>query len=81
MRKIILAILTWGLLSGFTSSKIQATTNDFSQNFADSTLRVDYVFGGGPEGIHIMLDKQSKSEGWAGRRSNLKGEPHMVMAQ
>ena len=34
----------------------------FCKNFADSTLRVDYIFGGGPSGIHIMLDSQSKSD-------------------
>lgn len=48
---------------------------EFSRNFSDSTLRIDYVFGGGPSGIHVMLDKQSKSAGWAGRRHNLKDVP------
>lgn len=48
----------------------------FSKNFSDSTLRVDYIFGGGPSGIQVMLDKQSKSAGWAGRRNNLKRAPY-----
>ena len=32
---------------------------DFNENFCDSTLRVDYIFGGGPGGINLMLDAQS----------------------
>ena len=49
----------------------------FCKNFADSTLRVDYIFGGGPSGIHIMLDSQSKSAGWYGRRAHLKEAPYL----
>ena len=48
---------------------------DFNQNFSDSTLRVDYIFGGGPDGLKIMLDSQSKQAGWAGRRTRLEGVP------
>ncbi len=48
---------------------------DFNENFCDSTLRIDYVFGGGPDGIKIMLDSQSKQKGWAGRKSRLKEVP------
>lgn len=50
---------------------------NFCKNFADSTLRVDYIFGGGPSGIHIMLDGQSKSEGWYGRRARLNQLPYL----
>jgi len=38
---------------------------------------VDYIFGGGPSGIHIMLDSQSKSAGWYGRRAHLKEAPYL----
>lgn len=48
---------------------------DFNQHFCDSTLRVDYVFGGGPEGVRVLLDRQSKSAGWAGRRHRLAETP------
>lgn len=78
MKKIwnkgILAVLS---VVAMTPSVFCAEKEEFSKNFADSTLRIDYIFGGGPSGINIMLDKQSKVAGWAGRRSNLKGEPHM----
>ena len=57
--------------SGATGSR------DFSTNFADSTLRVDYIFGGGPSGIHVMLDGQSKSKGWYGRRARLNQVPYL----
>lgn len=49
--------------------------SDFSENFCDSTLRIDYILGGGPDGIKMMIDSQSKQSGWAGRRSRLKEVP------
>ena len=48
---------------------------DLETHFNDSTLRVDYIFGGGPEGSRIMLDSQSKSAGWYGKRFNLNRLP------
>lgn len=53
-----------------------ADSGKFEANFRDSTLRVDYIFGGGPSGIHVMLDKQAKLAGWAGRRHNLNDVPY-----
>lgn len=47
----------------------------FMKNFNDSTLRVDYVFGGGPKGSQILLDDMSKTPGWYGRRHNLDKVP------
>lgn len=61
--------------SAFAAPAASGSQGDFSKNFSDSTLRVDYVFGGGPSGIQVMLDKQSKFAGWAGRRFNLKAAP------
>ena len=52
-----------------------ALPDNFSRNFSDSTLRVDYIFGGGPSGVKVMLDSQSKLPGWAGRRHRLKEAP------
>lgn len=66
----MLVIIT---LSGF--STLRAATPGFNENFADSTLRVDYIFGGGPSGVKVMLDSQTKMKGWAGRRHNLKDVP------
>ena len=53
----------------------EAFAVDFNENFCDSTLRIDYIFGGGPDGIRIMIDSQSKLPVWAGRRSRLKEVP------
>ena len=53
----------------------EASATDFTENFRDSTLRVDYIFGGGPSGVKAMLASQSKQKGWAGRRSRLKDVP------
>lgn len=47
----------------------------FMKSFNDSTLRVDYVFGGGPNGINILFDGASKTAGWYGRRHRLKEVP------
>lgn len=58
-----------------------AQHNKFEENFRDSTLRVDYIFGGGPSGIHVMLDKQAKLAGWAGRRHNLNSVPYQGNGQ
>lgn len=48
---------------------------NFYDHFNDSTLRIDYIFGGGPQGNHIFLNAQTKQKGWAGRRHNLKKTP------
>ncbi len=58
-----------------TVSASVASAADFNQNFCDSTLRVDYIFGGGPGGVKVMLDSQSKQAGWAGRRHRLNEAP------
>lgn len=49
----------------------------FAENFQDSTLRVDYIFGGGAgKPVQVLLDRQSKTAGWAGRRTNLHALPY-----
>lgn len=48
----------------------------FSDHFADSTLRLDYTFGGTKHHITAMLDAQSRQKGWAGRRTNLSKLPY-----
>ncbi len=68
-------ILTASLLVA-TGISIFAADGKFEENFQDSTLRVDYIFGGGPSGIHVMLDRQSKQAGWAGRMHNLSTTPY-----
>lgn len=57
------------------SSVVNSSAADFYEHFCDSTLRLDYIMGGGPSGIHIMLESQSKQKGWAGRRHRLKDVP------
>lgn len=68
INKILTATLMASVSMGLCAS-------DFNINFCDSTLRVDYIFGGGPDGVKIMLDSQSKQPGWAGRRSRLIDVP------
>lgn len=77
MKKTIILIAT--ILTTVASAFAQ--NNKFEENFRDSTLRVDYIFGGGPSGIHVMLDKQAKLAGWAGRRHNLNAVPYLGNGQ
>ncbi len=57
------------------TAKAAGGSREFNQIFADSTLRVDYIFGGGPAGVRVLLDSQSKQAGWAGRSHHLKNMP------
>lgn len=73
MKKIFLAFSALTLLSPLCSQA--ETEGGFNKNFSDSTLRVDYIIAGGPEGPRIFLSGQSKQSGWAGRRHNLSDVP------
>lgn len=55
----------------FTLTASSAASDDFSRWFSDSTLRVDIIAGTTSAGSGVMLRGMSKSQGWAGRRSNL----------
>ena len=68
MNKIFVVAIPIGLTSAMQAA-------DFSENFCDSTLRIDYILGGGPDGINLLIDSQTKQPGWAGRRSRLKEVP------
>lgn len=71
MKKILVA------LSVLTSLGIQMSKaeNNFDKWFCDSTLRIDYTFGGGPDGSGVFLMGQTKQKGWAGRQTRLKDSP------
>lgn len=43
----------------------------FNRNFTDSTLRLDYIVAGTADNANVFLRRQSKYDGWAGRRQNL----------
>ena len=49
--------------------------DEFKKSFSDSTLRIDYVFGGSSDGSEIFLVSQEKFPGWAGRRVRLPETP------
>lgn len=58
-----------------TTSNAGATDRNFDDVFSDSTLRLDYQFGGDAAVQSVMLDKQLKFGGWAGRRHKLDKIP------
>lgn len=41
----------------------------WAEAFADSTLRLDYIFSGNSQGQHIALDEMVVEPGWYGRRA------------
>lgn len=47
----------------------------FDEVFADSTLRIDYIFSGTNCTQHIAVDQLSKTAGWYGRRHRLESLP------
>lgn len=71
VRRVILTAVT-AVITGLATY-----ASEFEKNFCDSTLRIDYIFGGGPSGVHVMRAAQSKSPGWYGRRSHLSENPNM----
>ncbi len=68
MKKIVTAVVIVNCFFGIKAA-------DFNENFCDSTLRIDYIFGGGPDGVKILLDSQTKQPGWAGRKKRLDAVP------
>ena len=60
------------LISGFFNT---IKGSDFIRNFNDSTLRIDYILAGGPQGAQIYIDSSSKQAGWSGRKTRLKEIP------
>lgn len=64
-----LTFILYSLLFTICTDNVQA--REFDELFCDSTLRLDYVFGGNHEHSEIYLDDICKSEGWYGRRNNL----------
>lgn len=68
MRGMMTALLGMAALGAFGAQPFETV-------FRDSTLRVDYIFGGVPGQEKIMLDRQTKTAGWAGRRANLDALP------
>lgn len=51
------------------------SAQNFSEWFADRTLRIDYVFAGNAESQIVALDELASMEGWVGRRVNLDQVP------
>jgi hypothetical protein len=62
------------LLLGLAGS-LAASAQDFDTCFADSTLRLDYVFGADANHRTVLLERQIKMPKWAGRRHHLAERP------
>jgi hypothetical protein len=79
MLKKLRTLLCTAALTVVLSSN--AATSDFNTNFADSTIRLDYVLGGNKTNPTVALAHTYKSEGWSGRRHNLNAVPYQGNAQ
>ena len=78
MRPLRLSLSCWrNLLCALAVSltDVGALAADFDRVFADSTLRIDYIFSGTNRTQHIALDQLSKTAGWYGRRRHLEQLP------
>lgn len=61
----------------FPSTVFAGSTDiDFNRFFNDSTLRIDYIFGGDDSQSSVLLQKMRKFDGWAGRRHRLSVPPY-----
>lgn len=59
-------------LRAFAAGAVAFTDEvDFDSAFNDSTLRLDYVFGGTPSTPTVALADAWRLDGWSGRRHNL----------
>lgn len=54
---------------------LMASAQNFSDHFANRTLRIDYIFAGNANDQIVALDELASSDGWAGRRVNLDKIP------
>lgn len=54
---------------------LMASAQNFSDYFANRTLRIDYIFAGNANNQIVALDELASSDGWAGRRVNLDKIP------
>lgn len=69
-------MLAWlGLSASAAAQPVSGASLGFERHFADSTLRLDYTFGGDTSSTSIMVNGISKFKGWAGRRHNLSRLP------
>lgn len=79
MNKLIPAILAcvFSLVGSMRSAAA-----DFSTNFCDTTLRVDFVMSGDSDSnVAIAFSGLSKYKGWGGRRGNLDSTLHKGNAE
>lgn len=74
MKKI--QLLSLCLIAAFT-----AAAQDFDKYFENKTLRLDYIFGATPTSRTVLLDRQTRIPGWAGRRHRLNELPYIGNGQ
>lgn len=60
-----------GMWMSAVSGLSAGSTTFFSDNFRDSTLRIDYTFSGNVDDTKVAIGGMSKFGGWAGRRHNM----------
>ena len=73
MKRLIVGVVI--LMAAVGQAMSQKTEPDFDVYFADSTLRLDYVFAGNNHEQNIYFEQAYATPRWAGRRSRLADMP------
>ena len=63
------------LIVALALTTLAAGAQDFNKFFADSTLRIDYIFSGNSAEQHIAVDELSRIPRWYGKRQRLGEVP------
>lgn len=63
------------LIVALALTTLAARAQDFNKFFADSTLRIDYIFSGNSTEQHIAVDELSRIPRWYGKRQRLGEVP------
>lgn len=67
-RTILTTVAAWCLT-------LSAGAQTFAEDFADSTLRLDYILAGNSQEQHIYFSEAKQTSRWAGRKSRLAEVP------
>lgn len=80
LRSVFTLIISMSTALSAYQSAMARNASKFTDNFSDTTLRIDYVFGGHvkPDGkaeCFIMTDRLSRQPHWAGRQKRMTELP------
>lgn len=69
MKKYTMVVVAW------FAAAMMVNAQTYDEDFADSTLRLDYVLAGNAHEQHIYFSEAQRTSRWAGRRARLTEAP------